>query len=224
MRCLGVGLALTAMSAIAAMTAVPAQAASFDCTRAATAVEHMICGNPEISDLDSAMAKAYTSFHDGLSDIVDDQFADLVRQSQRDWLHQRDECQTDACLITAYQDRLAALQGRVPASSGAGASVNALVGDYADDDITIQVRQIEADTSVALVSGGGPNWICGYGGVANALDANRLSVGTEGLVIQFAGGTATITDTPANRSVSQSYCGIAGSMIGSYQRQDQDQD
>lgn len=216
MRRLWVGLALVALAAS------PAQAASFDCAKAATAVEHMICGNPEISNLDSAMAEAYTTLHDSASLVDEDGLADLVRQSQRDWLTRRNECQTEACLLTAYQDRLAALQGRVPAGSGAGAGApsNHLVGNYTDDDITVLVRQIAADTSVVLISGGGAQWTCGYGGVANALGANELSVGTEGLIIQFAGGAATIADTPANEAVSRSYCGAAGSMIGRYQPQD----
>ena len=209
-------------SAFVAMAALPAQAASFDCTEAATSVEHMICDNPALSNLDSAMAKAYASLHDGLSVVVDEAFANLVRQSQRDWLNERDECRTEACLQTAYENRLAALEGTVPA--GADASANQLVGNYADDDVTIQVRQIEADTSIVVITGGGPDWTCSYGGVANEVDQNRLSVGTEDLIVQFAGDTATIADTSANQSVSQSYCGAAGSMIGSYQRQDQDQD
>ena len=41
------------------VSAAPASAASFDCTQAGTAVEHMICGDEELSKLDELLGDRY---------------------------------------------------------------------------------------------------------------------------------------------------------------------
>jgi uncharacterized protein len=54
-----------------------AQAASFDCGKASTKIEQMICNNQELSDLDSKMAKSYKDalsvydYYSGLQVIAD---------------------------------------------------------------------------------------------------------------------------------------------------------
>src|SRR5262249_39849706 len=52
--------------AVAMVAAMPAQAASFNCSKAATAVERAICDNPELSELDSAAALYYRNAQDTL--------------------------------------------------------------------------------------------------------------------------------------------------------------
>lgn len=63
-------------------------AASFDCKTAATTPERKICGNPELSKLDSRLGEAY-SF---ALDVVPN--PKTLRQEQRAWLSRRDECMT----------------------------------------------------------------------------------------------------------------------------------
>ena len=46
---------------ISLLWALPVQAASFDCAKASTEIEHAICNNPELSRLDEEMAAAYRS-------------------------------------------------------------------------------------------------------------------------------------------------------------------
>lgn len=79
------------------------QAASFDCTKAASKIEKMICNNQELSDLDSRMAQAYK---DALS--VYDYYAGLqVTREQKNWLsHTRHRCNDDACLKSTYLSRI----------------------------------------------------------------------------------------------------------------------
>lgn len=93
-----------------------ASAASFNCQKAATSVEKMICGDAELSGLDSAMATSYkkvlaSSPHPGT----------LVEQ-QKIWLQQRNLCAAVDCLRTSYTQRLSELG---LASSNAPAPISA---------------------------------------------------------------------------------------------------
>lgn len=77
------------------------QAASFDCAKAATAVEKTICGDAELSKLDEDLAGAYTDALDRAAE------PDAVKTVQRTWLRNtRDACADAACLKAAYQARI----------------------------------------------------------------------------------------------------------------------
>lgn len=81
-------------------------AASFDCTKAATQVEQIICKNDSLSELDGLLAKAYTAALSKQSD------PDAFKTQQRVWLRDtRDLCKDATCLLKAYTSRLAALSG-----------------------------------------------------------------------------------------------------------------
>lgn len=85
-------------------SAAPADAAGFDCAKAATTVEKTICADPELSGLDEALAALFRQ------NLAADARAETVRAGQRAWLKVRDACRDAACLNAAYQDRLAALR------------------------------------------------------------------------------------------------------------------
>lgn len=78
-----------------------AHAASFDCTKATTRTELTVCGDPELSELDSRLGKAYEA---SLSRSAD---PERLRAAQRAWLRDvRDRCQGKPCLNAAYLKRL----------------------------------------------------------------------------------------------------------------------
>jgi uncharacterized protein len=79
-------------------------AASFDCAKAGTKVEHMICDNPELSKLDEELAKSYKMA------LQDEQQADILRQSQKKWLKYRNDCKDTDCVKRAYEMRLSSLE------------------------------------------------------------------------------------------------------------------
>lgn len=81
----------------------PAQAASFDCAKAGTKVEHIICDNPEISKLDEELNAAYKIA------VQDQQQAGKVKAAQRLWMGDRNSCLDDVCVKAAYATRLALL-------------------------------------------------------------------------------------------------------------------
>jgi uncharacterized protein YecT (DUF1311 family) len=61
---------------------------SFDCSRAATVVEKEICASPEFSSLDSRIAALLTQ----ALTIVSARDAEALRDDQRAWLKDRDDC------------------------------------------------------------------------------------------------------------------------------------
>lgn len=80
-----------------------AQAASFDCGKAAARVEKMICGDAELSKLDGVMAIIFKDVLDNVSDPV------AVKNAQRAWLKERNDCSDTACMMHAYETRLEGL-------------------------------------------------------------------------------------------------------------------
>ena len=87
-----------------ALVAGQAGAASFDCAKAGTQVERLICAQPALSSLDDQLDKVYAAARRA------DHRPALLAQ-QRDWLvNVRDRCTDAACVRKAYMVRLAALR------------------------------------------------------------------------------------------------------------------
>jgi uncharacterized protein len=93
------GLVCAAVVALAAS----AQAASFDCKKAASRIEHLICDDPDLNSYDSQLQGAYAGALDRSL------HAAQVTADQRAWLRQRDACADAKCLSPLYQARIAAL-------------------------------------------------------------------------------------------------------------------
>jgi uncharacterized protein len=103
---------------LALVSITAASAASFDCNKAATPVEKMICQSGALSGLDDQMVQIY-----GLRLAKSDN-PSALRTAQLTWLrNRRNKCTDDACLIAAYNERLLALGvqpqiNTTPAQSG----------------------------------------------------------------------------------------------------------
>lgn len=77
--------------------------ASFDCAKASTAVEGMICGNADLAALDVDLARLYKDARTNTADQAS------LKQAQLAWIKQRNTCRTTECLASAYHDRASAL-------------------------------------------------------------------------------------------------------------------
>ena len=80
---------------------------SFNCSRARTRVEHLICGDAYLSQLDRRMANAYAAFQRRISAAE----RTRLREDQRLWLADRNRCTDVDCLVATYEDRIAYLNG-----------------------------------------------------------------------------------------------------------------
>jgi uncharacterized protein len=99
--------------ALFGLLSTQANAASFDCKKAATWVEKTVCSNPELSKLDEQMAKAY---HDALASLSREGQKE-TRQYQKQWLKEEaPTCKKDEpadsveCLKDIYEKRIKQLQ------------------------------------------------------------------------------------------------------------------
>lgn len=82
-----------------------AQAASFDCTKAATRAEKIICADPALSGMDEELAKTYAQARQKSPD------KETLTKAQRAWVKNvRDSCPDNRCMLKAYLDRIANLQ------------------------------------------------------------------------------------------------------------------
>jgi uncharacterized protein len=101
------GILIAAMCVLFLFVANTAQAASFDCGAAKTKVEHLICDDKTISDLDTSLDNLYRSTLDTAQDPK------AVVAAQKDWVRQRNRCADASCVGDAYRNRMAAL-AKVP--------------------------------------------------------------------------------------------------------------
>jgi len=84
-------------------------AASFDCTKAATKSEQLICADQQVSGADEKLAEVYRRVLEQSSD------KEGLKKDQRNWIKtQRDVCPDAPCLLKAYQTRIAALEAVEP--------------------------------------------------------------------------------------------------------------
>lgn len=82
-------------------------AASFDCAKATSDIEHAICNNPDLSSLDGTLSESYQS---AMANLPAEQ-ADALRTAQRGWLKQRNACNgQESCLTDLFSQRAAELQ------------------------------------------------------------------------------------------------------------------
>lgn len=97
---------LTTLLFITLFSVSGAQAASFDCAKAASADEKAICASRSLSDKDVEMATKYQFLH-GL--FAMGTRGEMQDQQQR-WLERRKLCGSDVnCLAGSYQTRIAEL-------------------------------------------------------------------------------------------------------------------
>jgi uncharacterized protein YecT (DUF1311 family) len=89
---------------VAATGAVPDIIASFDCAKASSRIEKLICSDAATADADSQLAVTY---REALSRSADKA---ALKQSQRNWLSQtRNACGDTECLTRVTEERIQAL-------------------------------------------------------------------------------------------------------------------
>src|SRR5437870_3463711 len=101
-----------------ALIPAAAQAQSFDCAKAASPVEHLICANPELAALDKSLGEAIK----GAMAAAPGR-RDVLLAEERRWLVERDrQCKIEdgatpsatgslSCLTALYRSRIGVVQG-----------------------------------------------------------------------------------------------------------------
>lgn len=74
---------------------------SFDCAKASTGAERLICSNQELATLDVEMMSTYKRLADGNPD------KNTLKKEQNDWMkNERNTCSTSDCMAKAYRSRI----------------------------------------------------------------------------------------------------------------------
>jgi uncharacterized protein len=91
-----------------------AQVASYDCAKADTATEHVICASPSLGRKDVIVATYYDvllHLKPATAGMAYREFDDMLRDQQRKFLVARDACGANtACLAQRYDERMTALR------------------------------------------------------------------------------------------------------------------
>ncbi|WP_169708602.1 lysozyme inhibitor LprI family protein [Trinickia terrae] len=75
--------------------------ASFDCAKASSPIEHLICSTPQTADADLRLASAYSAARTKSSDPA------ALKADQRNWMKgERDACSDAACLLSVTEARI----------------------------------------------------------------------------------------------------------------------
>jgi uncharacterized protein len=132
----------------ALLTLLPllAWSASFDCQKASSDPEKMVCADAELSKLDEQLAQTYRDALQALS--KQDDKSQLIGQ-QKHWIADvRDRCKDAACLRTAYQSRIQLLKQHEGAPPEAAAPLHCIkTGDqFKCQDITYSVDPMDSDS------------------------------------------------------------------------------
>ena len=203
-----------------------AQAASFDCARAATVVEKAICADKAVSSLDERAVAAYSDAVTtlGLSDDERDPAANLLIKGHQDWTAARNRCgPATNCLLQQYLRRLAVLTYKP--DSQAASPADPLVGRYGTAvDPTRELLIMTAPGGVTLVhiAVNAKEWNCSFTGIGRPDGAGGMRV----VRTDFDGtsqGDHTILLVPtrlglaskhadARDNVSAKFCGAGGSL------------
>lgn len=83
------------------LLSAPAQAASFDCAKASSKVEKLICSDVEISRLDNDLSELYRK-----TSKENRQYQAILVSEQRAWLKKRNRCANADCLRNHYMQRI----------------------------------------------------------------------------------------------------------------------
>jgi antitoxin component YwqK of YwqJK toxin-antitoxin module/uncharacterized protein YecT (DUF1311 family) len=78
---------------------------SFDCAKAATSIEKMICSDTYIGNLDGILSQNYKALF-GDEYGFDDAGKKSTRNEQKAWMVKRNACATKECVIDAYKSRI----------------------------------------------------------------------------------------------------------------------
>lgn len=100
-------------------------APSFDCAKAASRVEKLICSSEALSQLDSDLAEAYRT---ALRDVTWSSANRRIRADQKNWLSRRNQCASAKCLRRLYHTRIGALYSELDDSEDSGTEPIADVG------------------------------------------------------------------------------------------------
>ncbi|WP_232448857.1 lysozyme inhibitor LprI family protein [Burkholderia ubonensis] len=85
---------------------------SFDCSKARTTVERLVCADPDLVKLDEMVNRGFVAMQ--LVESKEISYQDPVRKDQINWIRNvRNKCVNSPCLTDAYRARVQYIKGRI---------------------------------------------------------------------------------------------------------------
>ncbi len=197
-----------------------AHAASFDCTKAQTRAEQLICAESSLSRQDEQLAASYKLSRQQFDQGADGAAATLadLAAAQQAWLAQRDACPNAACLAASYAQQSAVLGFQT--RPGRAAAADRWAGRYDHKNFVTLLVQVRDDEIVRIsITGaepGGAHWVCAYAGLAKVDSISLHSTKPAGLTAQLSAVSVTLPAVPANQAISDASCGLNDSILWRY--------
>ncbi len=124
---LGMALLISAGSGVR-----PSRAASFDCKKAKTKTEKLICETPELSKADDELGAIFKQAVKAVGKVS----SKSLREAQSLWMSRfRNECPDAACVLAAYRKRILELRATAKPSGRSG--------NYTHGGDTLDVLELE---------------------------------------------------------------------------------
>lgn len=216
-------LAVTLMASASAFAAPPTSAKpSFDCAKAASAVEKAICRNDGLARADAAVGRAY----ERLRKSLDAQAASGLREDQRWFIGIRDAAYDNASAANRTQSLKALLDDRARTLSQIRAQPPVgLVGSWRNlaggiDVVDDGAGGLKVEANAAHPLDG--RWLCDASGSGRSVGA-ALTVQVEGgersslkLTREGAALRVQALDAGGKALLGPDYCGHNGSLEGVY--------
>jgi uncharacterized protein len=131
-----------------------ARAATFDCKKASTFAEKVVCSDSQLSAMDDELGRLYKGALAGTPNN------ETLESDQKAWLSLRDQCRDSDCIKKAYADRISALKG------SSADTAESVTGTYKMKNGEVRVQQTTGrikfyvnatyQTNVGEVSGEAP--------------------------------------------------------------------
>src|SRR5262249_47187373 len=126
------GLALVLVTTLGVLTSW-AQAATFDCNKASSFVEKVICSDSQLTGMDDQLGRLYK---DALAASAN---SETLKTEQKAWLSSRNQCKDSDCIMRAYTERITALSAMTaPVKAGDFTGTYTMKDDGAAGEALIQ--------------------------------------------------------------------------------------
>lgn len=132
---------LIGFAIIGAVFASPAAAASFDCAKAKSSREHLICADHDLAALDEKMGQLYPQ----RLALLSPGGAVLFRESQRQWLRYSDKVCDGGKKPATNQDRVRCLHNEYTERLGQLSDVGQVIGPFRFNRIDLYRTTLEQD-------------------------------------------------------------------------------
>lgn len=147
------------LAAIFSLMYSTTEAASFDCSKASSTIEHLICDDPKLSGLDSDLLDVYKKA------LASSTNPNALKVEQRSWItQQRNKCSDAICLQSEYLKRISELNSISPSSSSKTetANTNIITANAPSQPITSTIEKQPAIASSSTSSVAGIDNITSY--------------------------------------------------------------